>query len=154
MACILIIDDDEAVRSATEIVLNVNGFDVVAVANAKLGIEAIKERHIDAVIIDLFMPGMDGLEATKAIRKLSSSVPIIAASGFLFGGLVSGNAELPRHGGRSWGDLDVVQAVSASGTLASDSKRDWRHRVEAADFLLARGVKLTIFFAVVAIGFA
>lgn len=86
MACILIIDDDEAVRSATEIVLNVNGFDVVAVANAKLGIEAIKERHIDAVIIDLFMPGMDGLEATKAIRKLSSSVPIIAASGFLFGG--------------------------------------------------------------------
>ena len=86
MACILIIDDDEAVRSATEIVLNVNGFDVVAVANAKLGIEAIKERHIDAVIIDLFMPGMDGLEATKAIWKLSSSVPIIAASGFLFGG--------------------------------------------------------------------
>ncbi|MGB6749883.1 MAG: hypothetical protein WBE51_17885, partial [Xanthobacteraceae bacterium] len=69
-------------------------------------------------------------------------------------GLVSGNAELPRHGGRSWGDLDVVQAVSASGTLASDSKRDWCHRVEAADFLLARGVKLTIFFAVVAIGFA
>ncbi len=32
------------------------------------------------------MPGMDGLEATKAIRELSPLVPIIAASGFLFGG--------------------------------------------------------------------
>ena len=85
MACILIIDDDEAVRSATEIVLNANGFDVVAVASGKLGIEAIKKQHIDAVIVDLFMPGMDGLEATRAIRKLNSRVPIIAVSGFLFG---------------------------------------------------------------------
>jgi CheY-like chemotaxis protein len=86
MTSILIIDDDDAVRSATKIALDVNGFDVVAVADGKSGISAIKDRQFDVVIIDLFMPGMDGLETTKAIRKLSPLVPIIAASGFMFGG--------------------------------------------------------------------
>jgi CheY-like chemotaxis protein len=86
MACILIIDDDEAVRSATAIALNANGFDVVAVADGRSAIDAIKDRQFDAVIVDLFMPGMDGLETTKAIRKLSPHMPIIAASGFMFGG--------------------------------------------------------------------
>jgi CheY-like chemotaxis protein len=86
MACILIIDDDEAVRSATKIALDANGFDVVAVADGKAGINAIKDRQFDAVIIDLFMPGMDGLETTKVIRKLSPRMPIITASGFMFGG--------------------------------------------------------------------
>jgi len=86
MPSILIIDDDGAVRSATKIVLDANGFDVFAVADGKSGVNAIKDRQFDAVIVDLFMPGMDGLETTKAIRKLSPSVPIIAASGFMFGG--------------------------------------------------------------------
>jgi CheY-like chemotaxis protein len=86
MACILIIDDDEAVRSATKIALDANGFDVVAVADGKSGVSAIKDRQFDAVIVDLFMPGMDGLETTKAIRKLSPLVPIIAVSDFMFGG--------------------------------------------------------------------
>jgi CheY-like chemotaxis protein len=86
MACILIIDDDEAVRSATKIALDAFGFDVVAVADGKSGVAALKDRQIDVVIVDLFMPGMDGLETTKAIRKLSPHMPIITASGFMVGG--------------------------------------------------------------------
>jgi CheY-like chemotaxis protein len=86
MACILIIDDDETVRRTAKIVLDANGFDAVLVADGKSGINAVEERHFDAVIVDLFMPGMDGLETTKAIRKLSPQLPIIAASGFMFGG--------------------------------------------------------------------
>jgi CheY-like chemotaxis protein len=86
MARILIIDDDEAVRRTAKIVLGANGFDAVVVADGKSGIDAIEELHFDAVIVDLFMPGMDGLETTKAIRELSPQLPIIAASGFMFGG--------------------------------------------------------------------
>lgn len=86
MACILIIDDDEAVRQATKIVLEANGFDVVAVADGKSGVGAINERRFDLVIVDLFMPAMDGLATTKAIHDLSPTVPVIAASGFMFGG--------------------------------------------------------------------
>jgi CheY-like chemotaxis protein len=86
MARILIIDDDAAVRSATKIALEVNGFDVVAVADGKSGIAAISEQQFDVVIVDLFMPGMDGLATTTAIRKINPLMPIITASGFMFGG--------------------------------------------------------------------
>jgi CheY-like chemotaxis protein len=86
MACILIIDDDEVVRGAAKILLEASGFDVIAVADGKSGVEAIRQREFDAVIVDLFMPGMDGLATTKEIRKFRPHVPIIAASGFMFGG--------------------------------------------------------------------
>ena len=83
---ILIIDDEVAVGSTAKIVLNANGFEAVAVDNGKSGIEAVKEQQFDAVIVDLFMPGMNGLEVAAAIRKIHPSMPIIAASGFMFGG--------------------------------------------------------------------
>lgn len=86
MTCILIIDDDEAVRGATKILLDANGFDVVAVADGQSGINAIKDRRFDLVIIDLFMPGMSGLDTTKAILKNNPLMPIIVVSGFMFGG--------------------------------------------------------------------
>ena len=86
MARILVIDDDAAVRSATKIALEVSGFEVVAVADGKSGIDAIQEQKFDVVIVDLFMPGMDGLTTTTAIRKINPLMPIITASGFMFGG--------------------------------------------------------------------
>jgi CheY-like chemotaxis protein len=87
MSRILIIDDDNAVRSATKIVLEANGFEVIAVADGKAGISAVGEQQFEAVIVDLFMPGMNGLEVTTAIRKIAPRLPIIAASGFMFGGV-------------------------------------------------------------------
>jgi two-component system response regulator (stage 0 sporulation protein F) len=86
MARILIIDDDEAVRRATVIMLEARGFDVVAVENGRSGVDAIKAGPFDAVIVDLFMPGMDGLATTRAIHQHSPTTPIIAVSGFLFRG--------------------------------------------------------------------
>jgi CheY-like chemotaxis protein len=55
-ARVLIIDEDEAVRSATKIALAGYGFDVVAVTYGKSGIAAIQDRQFDVVIVDLFMP--------------------------------------------------------------------------------------------------
>jgi CheY-like chemotaxis protein len=86
MTRILIIDDDDAVRTTAKIVLDNNGFETVAVADGKSGIGAVKDQAFDAVIVDLFMPGVNGLEVAAAIRKIHPSMPIIAASGFMFGG--------------------------------------------------------------------
>ena len=86
MPSILIIDDDEAVRSATKYLLEAHGFDVLAAADGTSGVAATKERQFDLVIVDLFMSGMNGLETTRAIRELRPHMPIIAASGFMFGG--------------------------------------------------------------------
>jgi CheY-like chemotaxis protein len=84
MARILIIDDDEAVRRTTMIMLEARGFEVVAVDSGKAGVDAIAAGGFDAVIVDLFMPDMDGLSTTRAIRQQSPSIPIIAVSGFMF----------------------------------------------------------------------
>jgi len=86
MARILIIDDDEAVRNAAVIMLKARGFDVVAVENGQAGVEAVKAWPFDAVIVDIFMPGMDGFATTRAIHQHSPTTPIIAVSGFMFHG--------------------------------------------------------------------
>jgi len=83
---ILIIDDDVAVCAATKIVLEANGFAVVTAPDGPAGIRAIEREAFDLVICDLFLPKMDGLEATKAIRKIKPAMPVITASGFMFGG--------------------------------------------------------------------
>ena len=86
MTRILIIDDDKAVREATQIMLAAQGYDVVTAEDGRSGIEIVKNGAIDLAIVDIFMPGMDGLTVTQAIHRNSPNLPIIAMSGFMFGG--------------------------------------------------------------------
>jgi CheY-like chemotaxis protein len=85
MARILVIDDDDTVREATASFLESEEFEVVAVADGASGVEEIKKGRFDLVVVDIFMPGMDGLETTRAIRQLDAVVPVIAVSGFMLG---------------------------------------------------------------------
>jgi CheY-like chemotaxis protein len=86
MPRILVIDDDTLVRKSASILLSAHGFDVVAVADGQAGVDAIKIAPYDVVIVDLFVPGMDGLQTTAAIHRHSPATPVIAVSGFMFRG--------------------------------------------------------------------
>lgn len=86
MTRILIIDDDAAVCETAKIILEANGFEVAIVHDGPAGIEAIKNGSFDLVICDLFLPKMNGLDAAKAMREIKPHIPIITASGFMFGG--------------------------------------------------------------------
>jgi CheY-like chemotaxis protein len=86
MTRILIIDDDPAVCAAVTIVLEANGFIVSTAADGLSGIHAIEKEPFDLAICDLFLPKMNGLEAIKVIRQIKPALPVIAASGFMFGG--------------------------------------------------------------------
>jgi CheY-like chemotaxis protein len=81
MARILVIDDDQPVRAAITIVLEADGFEVVAVEHGRAGTKAIETTRFDAAIIDVFMPEMDGLETIRTIRRSCPDMPIIAVSG-------------------------------------------------------------------------
>ena len=78
---VLVIDDDELVRSSLSLALRTRGHDCTTAADALAGIELAESTPFDVAIIDINMPGIDGLEAIKAIAHIKPPMAIIAMSG-------------------------------------------------------------------------
>jgi DNA-binding response OmpR family regulator len=78
---ILVIDDDTWVSTAIQVILARRTYETVLASRAHAGIYAFQASGFDLVMVDLFMPGMNGLDAIARIRS-ESAVPIIAMSGF------------------------------------------------------------------------
>jgi DNA-binding NarL/FixJ family response regulator len=81
---VVVVDDDENFRIALKILLEIDGFDVVA--EAADGFEAVdvtEKTQPAFVIIDTMLPGRDGEEAATLIRRCAPGSKIIASSGFL-----------------------------------------------------------------------
>jgi CheY-like chemotaxis protein len=81
IARILVIDDDASVTAAIQAILTRCQYETVIASRAHAGIHAFQATRFDVLVIDLFMPGMDGLDTIMRIRS-ESAVPIIAMSGF------------------------------------------------------------------------
>jgi DNA-binding response OmpR family regulator len=81
---ILVIDDDFSVGVAIQTLLGHQGWDVVLAQGGHVGTETFETSSFDMVMVDLFMPGMDGLETIARIRQRAPLVPIVAMSGFRF----------------------------------------------------------------------
>src|SRR5262245_64476782 len=84
MSRILVVDDDNSVRSAIRTLLEHEGHTVAVAESGRAGLNLLETHVFDVVIVDIFMPGMDGLETIKAFHRHAPSVPIIAVSGFMF----------------------------------------------------------------------
>jgi len=78
---ILVIDDDACVGTAIQAILARHQCATVLASRAHAGIHTFQASEFDVVIVDLFMPGMNGLDTIQRIRG-ASAVPIIAMSGF------------------------------------------------------------------------
>jgi two-component system, OmpR family, response regulator MprA len=70
-------DDDRAVREALERALQLNGFDVALAADGNEALTSTAERTPDALILDVMMPGYDGLDVTRRLRREGNRVPIL-----------------------------------------------------------------------------
>jgi CheY-like chemotaxis protein len=81
MAHILVIEDDEPVRSTLKAMLESGGHVVTLAVNGDAGIQKFQQEPFDLVMCDVFMPQKEGLETIREIRQLSASVPIISMSG-------------------------------------------------------------------------
>ena len=78
---ILVIDDDACVSTAIRAILARRQCEAVLASRAHAGIHTFHASEFDVVMVDLFMPGMNGLDTITRIRA-KSAVPIIAMSGF------------------------------------------------------------------------
>lgn len=85
MARILVIDDDRGVRTAIQTVLEHKGFEVHVVDDGRAGIKLVKDESFDLLIVDVFMPGMDGLETIRLVHEHKPELPIVVMSGLSFG---------------------------------------------------------------------
>ncbi len=76
---VLVCDDDKEIVDAIEIYLRREDIDVVKAYNGKQALDLLEEEEVQLVLLDIMMPEMDGIEATKAIRE-KSKIPIILLS--------------------------------------------------------------------------
>jgi CheY-like chemotaxis protein len=114
MLRILVIDDEPYVREALERVLKSSAVTVVGAADAITGLAVLQTSPIDLVIIDVVLPGMDGVAAIKQIRRDHKNIRIIAISG---GGNFGLSAYLP-EAISTHAYLAACKAAGAEGTLA------------------------------------
>jgi CheY-like chemotaxis protein len=111
---ILVIDDEPFVLEALKRVLASSAMAVIAASTADAGLTAMSEAPVDLVIIDVILPGMDGVAAIKLIRRDYPGVRIIAISG---GGNFGLNSYLPDAISTS-AYLAACKAAGADGILA------------------------------------
>ncbi|MEP7203238.1 MAG: response regulator transcription factor [Ilumatobacteraceae bacterium] len=77
---ILVVEDDDAVRTAVDRGLCVHGFDVSSVADAESAMAIVARRRPDVMIIDIGLPGMSGIELCTRLRGLDVDTPILILS--------------------------------------------------------------------------
>jgi two-component system response regulator HydG len=81
-AQILVIDDDKALRDACYQILSRQGYQVELAAGARQGLALLERLSFDAILLDLVMPDLDGLEALKKVRALDPDVEVIIITGY------------------------------------------------------------------------
>jgi CheY-like chemotaxis protein len=69
MSTILLIDDEESVRSLFQVALERAGYRVLTAENGKHGLRLLEHQEVDLILVDIFMPGMDGLELIPLLRE-------------------------------------------------------------------------------------
>jgi len=80
MAVILIIDDSAIQRKITRYKIQKEGYEVIEAMSGAEGMQIITSQTPDCIVLDLIMPGMDGIEFLKAISEKGYGLPIIVMS--------------------------------------------------------------------------
>lgn len=99
MRHILIIDDEESIRTTLDGVLRAAGYATRTAPNGVEGIQMIRDQPADLVITDLFMPEKEGIETIMELHQEFPDLKIIAMSGGLYGrmDLLTAAAHLGAH---------------------------------------------------------
>ena len=74
---ILVVEDDRSVRDAIERALQFEGYEVTTARDGAEGLQAVLNGHPDAIVLDVMMPHVDGLEACRRIRARGDTTPIL-----------------------------------------------------------------------------
>jgi CheY-like chemotaxis protein len=101
MATILCIDDEDQVRMLFQIALEGAGYRVLTAESGQDGLRLLQQQEVDLVLVDIFMPSMDGFEVIRLLHKSRPACKIIAISG----------------GSWEWDYLDTAKHLGANDTV-------------------------------------
>jgi two-component system response regulator MprA len=74
---ILVVDDEPSVRDALDRALRMDGYKVQLAADGQQALDQLAEQAPDAIVLDLLMPGVDGLEVCRRIRAAGDRIPVL-----------------------------------------------------------------------------
>src|SRR5881394_1243980 len=78
---ILVIDDEAAIRDSLRMTLEYEGYEFIGAATGQEGLALAERESPDLVLLDVKMPGMDGLEVLDRLRSMNDGIPIVVISG-------------------------------------------------------------------------
>ena len=79
---ILVIDDDENIRQLLNLEFTDLGYDVKLAESAFNGLNILKDNDVDLIVLDIKMPGMDGIETLEKIISIKREIPVIIHSAY------------------------------------------------------------------------
>jgi two-component system response regulator RegX3 len=110
---VLLVDDEEILRTSLSFALDKEGFEVVAVEDGSAALAAVDSEAFDLVLLDLMLPGVDGMEVCRRLRA-HSSMPIIM--------LTARDQELDKVRGLELGADDYVTKPFSTRELSARMK--------------------------------
>jgi len=78
---VLIVDDETTIIESLEGILSDDGFEVIHAYNGYEALKKIETASPDIVLLDIWMPGMDGIETLKEIKKIAPNLPVVMITG-------------------------------------------------------------------------
>ncbi len=78
---ILVVDDEESIQISLQRILEDEGFAVTSVEDGETALEKMTKQNLDLVMLDIWLPGIDGLETLSRIKQDWKGVPVIMISG-------------------------------------------------------------------------
>jgi len=139
---ILIVDDEPDIRDALRMILEYEGYAVSSAADGQAALAELDANPVDAVLLDIKMPGMDGLEVLDRIVEREAAPPVLMISGH---GDIATAVECTRRGAVDFLEkppqrerilVSIANALSR-GTLAAENER-LRRRLEEDSVLVGK----------------
>ena len=146
MKSVLVVDDEKSVRYSIKMILEYEKFDVQFAENGQAAIDRVEEWGFDLVLLDIKMPGEDGLKVLRKLRQNHADIPVVMISGH---GTIETAVEATRLGAYDFLpkplDSDKLVIVARNATeqhlLVSEYRR-MKEKVEGKDAILGSSPKI------------
>jgi two-component system nitrogen regulation response regulator NtrX len=143
---ILVVDDDPGIRDALRMILEYEGYQVLTASDGKTALASLDADTVDAVLLDIKMPGMDGLETLDRIVEREGAPPVLMISGH---GDIATAVEATRRGASDFLEkppereriLVSLHNALSRNTLAAENER-LRRRLEEESVLVGKSAPM------------